>query len=57
MHRRKDFTGISETGDEVELRTAGKSFQAQALIGCAGLYGERVAVLGGVEAGIRLKHL
>ena len=55
MHRRKDFTGISETGDEVELRTAGKSFQAQALIGCAGLYGDRVAVLGGVEAGNR-KH-
>jgi L-2-hydroxyglutarate oxidase LhgO len=56
VHRRKDFTGISETGDEVELRTAGKSFQAQALIGCAGLYGDRVAVLGGVEAGHRMKH-
>jgi L-2-hydroxyglutarate oxidase LhgO len=56
VHRRKDFTGISETGDEVELRTAGKSFQAQALIGCAGLYRERVAVLGGVKAGNRMKH-
>jgi len=56
VHRRKDFTGISETGDEVELRTAGKSFQAQALIGCAGLYRERIAVLGGVEARNRMKH-
>ena len=56
MHRRKDFTGISETGDEGELRTAGKSFQAQALIGCAGLYGDRVAVLGGAEASNRMKH-
>ena len=55
VHRRKDFTGISETGDEVELRTA-KSFQAQSLINCAGLYGDRVAVLGGAEAGSRMKH-
>ena len=56
VHRRKDFTGISETGDEVELRTAGKSFRARALISCAGLYSDRVAALGGLEADNRMKH-
>jgi (S)-2-hydroxyglutarate dehydrogenase len=49
-----EVTGISEAGNGVELRTAGKSFRARALINCAGLQSDRVAALGGVEAGARI---
>lgn len=49
-----EVTGISETGNGVELRAAGKSFRARALINCAGLQSDRVAALGGVEAGARI---
>jgi (S)-2-hydroxyglutarate dehydrogenase len=49
-----EVTGISETGDAVELRAAGKSFRARALINCAGLHSDRIAALGGVEAGARI---
>jgi (S)-2-hydroxyglutarate dehydrogenase len=51
-----EVTGLSETGDGVELRAAGESFRAGALINCAGLQSDRVAALGGVEAGNRMKH-
>jgi L-2-hydroxyglutarate oxidase len=50
----REVTGISEAGNGVELRTAGKSFRARALINCAGLQSDRVAALGGVEAGARI---
>src|SRR5918994_849092 len=46
-----EVTDISESGDGVELRAAGKRFRARALINCAGLQSDRVAALGGVEAG------
>jgi (S)-2-hydroxyglutarate dehydrogenase len=49
-----EVTSISESGDGVELRAAGKSFRARALINCAGLQSDRVAALGGVEAGARI---
>ncbi len=49
-------TGISEAGDGIELRGAGKSLRARALTNCAGLYSDRVAALGGVEVGNRMKH-
>jgi len=50
-----EVSGISETGDRVELRlAAGESLRARALINCAGLYSDRVAALGGVEAGARI---
>jgi L-2-hydroxyglutarate oxidase len=50
-----EVTGISETGDGVELRlAAGVSLRTRALINCAGLYSDRVAALGGVEAGARI---
>ena len=49
-----EVTGISETGEAVELRAAGKSFRARALINCAGLHSDRIAALGGVEAGARI---
>ena len=49
-----EVTSISESGDGVELRAAGKSFRARALINCAGLQSDRVAALGGVEVGARI---
>src|SRR5918993_3098512 len=52
-----EVTSISETGNGVELRAAGKSFRARALINCAGLQSDRVAALGGVEAGAKIVPL
>ena len=50
-----EVTGISETGDAVEVRTStGESFRARALVNCAGLHSDRVAALGGVEAGVKI---
>ena len=50
-----EVTGISDTGDGVELRTAaGESLRARAMINCSGLHSDRVAGLGGVEAGARI---
>jgi (S)-2-hydroxyglutarate dehydrogenase len=49
-----EVTGISETEDEVEVRTNGESLRARALVNCAGLQSDRVAALGGVEAGVKI---
>jgi L-2-hydroxyglutarate oxidase len=49
-----EVTGISETGAAVELRAAEESFRARAVINCAGLHSDRVAALGGVEAGAKI---
>ncbi len=49
-----EVTGISETGDRVELRTPGESFRARVLVNCAGLHSDRVAALSGVEAGAKI---
>ena len=49
-----EVTGISETGDRVELRTSSESIRARVLINCAGLHSDRVAALAGVETGARI---
>jgi L-2-hydroxyglutarate oxidase len=50
-----EVTGISESEDAVEVRTStGESFRARALVNCAGLHSDRVAALGGVEAGVKI---
>ncbi|MDP8926898.1 MAG: L-2-hydroxyglutarate oxidase [Actinomycetota bacterium] len=49
-----EVTGISETGDGVELRTPGESFRARVLVNCAGLHSDRVAALSGVKAGAKV---
>ena len=49
-----EVTGISETGDGVELRTPGESFRARVLVNCAGLHSDRVAALSRVEAGAKV---
>ncbi len=49
-----EVTGISETGDRVELRTSDDSIRARVLINCAGLHSDRVAALAGVETRARI---
>ncbi len=45
---------LSETAGGVELNTNRGSFQARALVNCAGLHSDRIARLSGVEAGARI---
>ncbi len=49
-----EVTGISENGDEVEVRAGGENFRARVLVNCAGLQSDRVAALGGVETGMKI---
>ena len=50
-----EVTSISQTEGEVEVRTStGEGFRARALVNCAGLHSDRVAALGGVEAGVKI---
>ncbi len=50
-----EVTSLFETGDAAEVRTSsGESFRARALVNCAGLHSDRVAALGGVEAGVKI---
>lgn len=49
-----EVTGISETGDRVELRTSGESIRVRVLINCAGLHSDRVAALAGMETRARI---
>ena len=45
---------VSETEDEVEISTNRGTFRARSLINCAGLHSDRVALLCGVEAGVKI---
>ncbi|HVF00373.1 MAG TPA: L-2-hydroxyglutarate oxidase [Rubrobacteraceae bacterium] len=54
LHVGTEVTGISETGDRVELRTSGESIRARILINCAGLHSDRVAALAGMETRARI---
>jgi L-2-hydroxyglutarate oxidase len=49
-----EVTGISETGNIVELRTSGEGIHTRVLINCAGLYSDRVAALAGAETRARI---
>jgi L-2-hydroxyglutarate oxidase len=55
LHTGAEVTGISETGDAVEVRTStGESFQSRALVNCAGLHSDRVAALTRIEVGAKI---
>ena len=45
---------VSETEDEVEISTSRGTFRARSLVNCAGLHSDRVALLCGVEAGVKI---
>ena len=45
---------VSETEDEVEISTNRGTFRARSLVNCAGLHSDRVALLCGVEAGVKI---
>ncbi|CAA9431295.1 MAG: L-2-hydroxyglutarate oxidase [uncultured Rubrobacteraceae bacterium] len=51
-----EVTGIyEENADGVEVRVSGgEGLRARALVNCAGLHSDRVAALGGVEAGVKI---
>jgi len=46
--------GVSDRGDGVELRTGAGTVRAGMLIGCAGLYSDRLAEMSGVEPGMKI---
>jgi len=45
---------VSETEDEVEISTNRETFRARSLVNCAGLHSDRVALLCGVETGVKI---
>ena len=45
---------VSETEDEVEISTNRGTFRARSLVNCAGLHSDRVALLCGVETGVKI---
>ena len=45
---------VSETEDEIEISTNRGTFRARSLVNCAGLHSDRVALLCGVEAGVKI---
>ena len=45
---------VSETEGEVEISTNRGTFRARSLINCAGLHSDRVALLCGVETGVKI---
>jgi L-2-hydroxyglutarate oxidase len=48
-------TGISETGDAVEVRAfTGDSLRSRSLVNCAGLHSDRMAALAGIEVGVKI---
>jgi L-2-hydroxyglutarate oxidase len=49
-----EVTAISHTGDGVSLLAGERSLSARVLVNCAGLQSDLVAVLAGVEPGVRI---
>lgn len=47
-------TGIKESGDGITVSTATDSFQAKHLVGCAGLYSDKVAESAGVKSPVQI---
>jgi L-2-hydroxyglutarate oxidase len=47
-------TALKRTSSSVELIAGAKAFNARYVINCAGLYSDRIAALGGVDAGLQI---
>ena len=54
LRKSTEVEDVSETEDEVEISTSRGTFRARSLVNCAGLHSDRVALLCGVEAGVKI---
>ena len=54
LRKSTEVEDVSETEDEVEISTNRGTFRARSLVNCAGLHSDRVALLCGVEAGVKI---
>ncbi|HZB81633.1 MAG TPA: L-2-hydroxyglutarate oxidase [Rubrobacteraceae bacterium] len=54
LRKSTEVEDVSETEGEVEISTNRGTFRARSLINCAGLHSDRVALLCGVETGVKI---
>ncbi|SMB32278.1 L-2-hydroxyglutarate oxidase LhgO [Serratia proteamaculans] len=54
VHYGQQVEGISESSDDVSVRTQHAQYQAKWLVNCAGLFSDRIAVLAGYQTGMKI---
>ncbi|MFS7187835.1 L-2-hydroxyglutarate oxidase [Serratia proteamaculans] len=54
IHYGQQVEGISESSDDVSVRTQHAQYQAKWLVNCAGLFSDRIATLAGYQTGMKI---
>ncbi|CAI1581142.1 L-2-hydroxyglutarate oxidase [Serratia proteamaculans] len=54
IHYGQQVEGISESSDDVSVRTQHVQYQAKWLVNCAGLFSDRIAALAGYQTGMKI---
>ncbi|MGO2466454.1 MAG: L-2-hydroxyglutarate oxidase [Serratia proteamaculans] len=54
IHYGQQVEGISESSDDVSVRTQHTQYQAKWLVNCAGLFSDRIAALAGYQTGMKI---
>ncbi|MFS7161215.1 L-2-hydroxyglutarate oxidase [Serratia proteamaculans] len=54
IHYGQQVEGISESSDDVSVRTQDVQYQAKWLVNCAGLFSDRIAALAGYQTGMKI---
>lgn len=54
IHHGQQVEGISESSDDVSVRTQHAQYQAKWLVNCAGLFSDRIAALAGYQTGMKI---
>ncbi|WP_283603028.1 L-2-hydroxyglutarate oxidase [Serratia proteamaculans] len=54
IHYGQQAEGISESSDDVSVRTQHAQYQAKWLVNCAGLFSDRIAALAGYQTGMKI---
>lgn len=54
IHYGQQVEGISESSDDVSVRTQHAQYQAKWLVNCAGLFSDRIAALAGYQTGMKI---
>ncbi|MGO2570085.1 MAG: L-2-hydroxyglutarate oxidase [Serratia proteamaculans] len=54
IHYGQQVEGISESSDDVSIRTQHTQYQAKWLVNCAGLFSDRIAALAGYQTGMKI---